>query len=375
MYLNFSCTAAIAVVLTFLTSGWQPIQAQGYWVRTGKVEYHVLAGKDRMPTVGSLRLNVNGWDSLNEADDTSIKTTARLGKRATVIAQVTWGARPLVIIPGEVIPVGGEGKVIATEGEASRKMGPDGQATLICQLLLRKTVLDEKKQQVDKWTHLKDLFPKPNFVDARGKAGASSSDVNTEVVFGETGKSYKEVTPIYIRYLAGTSYAGDSYSIGYEYVWNEGPVTDELREKMKEDAEEFEKKKKEKAGVPGQGDDTNPDPGPGKMSLIDASGQWTIYSLGEVGTYDEKTVHYQGTLDFKESATGGYSGTVSFGSPETLREVSLQWGVLEFTRPLAGVTQKYTGRSTAEDKIEGTFTHDAKTFAWRAERVVVKKDK
>jgi hypothetical protein len=248
MSLNFACTAAIVVGVTFMTSGWQPIHAQGYWIRTGKVEYHVLTNKE-MPTVGSLSRNYNGWDSLHEVDDTSIKTTAKLGKKATVITHVTWGARPLVIIPGEVIPVGGEAKVIATDGDAKLKAGPDGGASLICQLLSRKTILDEKKQQVDKWTHLKDLFPKPNFVDARGKAGASGSNVNTEVVFGETGKSYKEMTPVYIRYIASTSYA-DTYSIGYEYVWKDGPVTDDLHKKMKEDAEEFEKKKKEKAGRP-----------------------------------------------------------------------------------------------------------------------------
>ncbi len=358
----------VSILLAGAFGSTASLHAQGgYWLRTGKVEY---LSKKEIGTVGTIQQTMpSGWNVTYDVDDTSITSTSKFGK-STVVVRVTWGARPLVIIPGEVIPVGGEVKVVTVTGPGISETRVD----LLCQLLGSKIELDDKKKEVEKMHYIQELFPETNFIMVIGKSGATVSKENTKVVLGEPGKNYKSQSPIYIRYVATTGY-GNSYSIAYQYVWHDGPVPESTLNKMKEELEAIKKKKEQDTTPLGKDDvpDDKPSPTPGTASLIDASGTWTIYSLGEVGTADEKNVHYTGTLVFMQNTQGGYTGSVNFGTVEKLSDVALKEGVLHFSRTLSGVTQKYTGKAT-DAGISGTFTHNNQTFAWRAEKAAPKKD-
>ncbi len=96
-------------------------------------------------------------------------------------------------------------------------------------------------------------------------------------------------------------------------------------------------------------------------------GTWRIFTGGNIGTPNEKTIYYRGSLVFAGSA-GSYTGTLSFGSNETLKRVSLSGNIVRFARPLSGVTQYYEGTLVNQNKIEGTFDHQGTKQYWRAER-------
>lgn len=102
-----------------------------------------------------------------------------------------------------------------------------------------------------------------------------------------------------------------------------------------------------------------PDPNPSVNSL---SGTWNLYSGGQIGTKDEKNIHYTGIIVFTEP-----DRYLSFGTKEPLKNFSITNNKISFNRPLSGVTQKYAG-TVSSKKIEGTFDHNGVKYYWRAEK-------
>jgi hypothetical protein len=330
----------------------------GYWRRTGKVEYETSGG--RVPTQGVVEGKIdNAWSYKAEATESTYQLTGivKVGNNVqTIVTRGSWFARPSVIIPGVVIPCGGRAEVVDLK---ILKGGPGGRCDVLCRLMTKK-VIDGKAS-----FRLAAELITGSEITAIGYSPVSSQGQNTKRSFGEKGKNYKEVKTIYLSYSIGNQPPSvASYQVYYEYEWVDGPMTPELEAIVRE--ENTKVFISVDAGLAAGKNSTNevvveppviPNP-----PLVNIRGTWNLFSGGQMGTYDEKTIHYTGIIVFADS--GSY---LSFGSQELLKNLTFNNNHVEFQRPLSGVTQYYEG-SVSVNKIEGTFNHNGIKFYWKAEK-------
>jgi hypothetical protein len=114
-----------------------------------------------------------------------------------------------------------------------------------------------------------------------------------------------------------------------------------------------------------------PSPAKSATSAGPLVGRWKINGGGLVGSADEKRIYYTGTLSIRSDGKN-LSGTLNFGSDETLQGVSFNGNVLTFIRKNSACTQTYRGTLSGR-RLTGTFMHkDAKQTAtqyWDAQKI------